>query len=86
MVNCIKLKREAEGLDYPPYPVRARQEALGKRLEGGVEGMARAPEDARQREPPELADPRARKYLEEQMRNHFFGGGADAAAGYVPKE
>ena len=33
-----------------------------------------------------LADPRARKYLEEQMRNHFFGGGADAAVGYVPKE
>ena len=19
-VNCLKLKREAEGLDYPPYP------------------------------------------------------------------
>ena len=27
MVNCIKLKREAEGLDYPPYPGE-----LGKRL------------------------------------------------------
>ena len=32
-----------------------------------------------------LADPRARKYLEEQMRRHFFGEGADAAQGYVPK-
>ena len=30
-------------------------------------------------------DPRARKYLEEQMRKHFFGEGADTAAGYVPK-
>ena len=26
-VNCIKLKREAEGLDFPPYPG-----PLGKRL------------------------------------------------------
>ena len=26
-VNCIKLKKEAEGLDFPPYPG-----ALGKRL------------------------------------------------------
>jgi Fe-S cluster biosynthesis and repair protein YggX len=32
-----------------------------------------------------LSDPRARKYLEEQMRKHFFGEGADAAVGYVPK-
>lgn len=27
---------------------------------------------------------RARQYLARQMENHFFGGGADAAAGYVP--
>lgn len=32
-----------------------------------------------------LSDQRARKYLEEQMQRHFFGGGADAAQGYVPK-
>ena len=32
-----------------------------------------------------LADPRARKYLEEQMTRHFFGEGADTAQGYVPK-
>ena len=32
-----------------------------------------------------LADARARKYLEEQMRRHFFGDGADQVQGYVPK-
>ena len=31
-----------------------------------------------------LADVRARKYLAAQMEKHFFGEGADAAAGYVP--
>ena len=31
-----------------------------------------------------LADPKARKYLAEQMEKHFFGEGADRAAGYVP--
>ena len=31
-----------------------------------------------------LADARARQYLARQMENHFFGGGADAAVGYVP--
>jgi Fe-S cluster biosynthesis and repair protein YggX len=31
-----------------------------------------------------LADQRARQYLARQMENHFFGGGAETAAGYVP--
>jgi Fe-S cluster biosynthesis and repair protein YggX len=31
-----------------------------------------------------LADVRARKWLAEQMEKHFFGGGADAAQGFVP--
>ena len=31
-----------------------------------------------------LADPRARKWLAEQMEKHFFGGGADMPQGYVP--
>lgn len=31
-----------------------------------------------------LADARARQYLARQMEQHFFGTGADQAAGYVP--
>ena len=31
-----------------------------------------------------LADARARQYLARQMEKHFFGEGADVAAGYVP--
>jgi Fe-S cluster biosynthesis and repair protein YggX len=31
-----------------------------------------------------LADQKARKYLEEQMTRHFFGEGADQASGFVP--
>jgi Fe-S cluster biosynthesis and repair protein YggX len=31
-----------------------------------------------------LADARARQYLARQMEKHFFGEGADQAAGYVP--
>ena len=32
----------------------------------------------------DMADARARKYLATQMERHFFGEGADQAAGYVP--
>ncbi len=31
-----------------------------------------------------LADRKARDYLPQQMEKHFFGGGAEVAAGCVP--
>jgi Fe-S cluster biosynthesis and repair protein YggX len=83
-VNCIKLGREAEGLDFPPYPGE-----LGKRIYENVSKEAWAGWLKHQtmlvnENRLNLADQRAREYLKRQMENHFFGGGADAAAGYVP--
>ena len=85
MVQCIKLKREAEGLDFPPYPG-----PMGKKLWENVSKEAwKAWLDHQKMLVNEnrlnLADIKARKYLEEQMQKHFFGDGADAASGFVPK-
>lgn len=84
MVNCIKLGREAEGLDFPPYPG-----PLGKRLWEEVSKEAWAEWMKQQtmlvnENRLNLADARARQYLARQMEKHFFGDGADAVAGYVP--
>lgn len=84
MVHCIKLDKEAEGLDFPPYPGE-----LGKRLWENVSKEAWAQWMKQQtmlvnENRLNLADQRARQYLARQMENHFFGGGADAVAGYVP--
>jgi len=84
MVQCVKLGREAEGLDFPPYPGE-----LGKRLFEHVSKQAWQIWLEHQKmlineNRLNLADPKARKYLEEQMLRHFFGSGADQAAGYVP--
>jgi len=83
-VNCIKLGKEAEGLDFPPYPGE-----LGKRLWQNVSKQAWADWLKHQtmlvnENRLNLADARARQYLARQMENHFFGDGADAAQGYVP--
>jgi len=83
-VQCVKLGQEAEGLDFPPYPG-----ALGKRIFENVSKQAWAEWLKQQtmlinENRLNLADARARKYLEEQMEKHFFGGGADVASGYVP--
>lgn len=40
MVACVKLGREAEGLDFPPYPGGTRQTHFRERVERSVETMA----------------------------------------------
>ena len=84
MVNCIKLGREAEGLDFPPVPGE-----LGKKLWENVSKEAWTAWQKHQtmlvnENRLNLADARARKYLQTQMENYFFGEGADQPAGYVP--
>lgn len=85
-VQCIKLGREAEGLDFPPVPG-----PLGKRIYESVSKEAwqqwvRHQTMLINENRLNLADQKARQYLAEQMEKHFFGGGADAAAGYVPPQ
>ena len=84
IVNCVKLGREAEGLDFPTYPGE-----LGKRIYDQVskeawktwlEHQKMLVNEMRLN----LADSKARKYLAEQMEKHFFGEGAEVASGYVP--
>jgi len=84
MVKCIKLGTEAEGLDFPPIPGE-----LGKKIWENVSKEAWQQWIKHQtmlinENRLNLMDPKARKYLAEQMDRHFFGGGADAATGYVP--
>ena len=84
MVQCIKLGREAEGLDIPTYPGE-----LGKRIFDNVSKEAWKQWLEQQKmlvneNRLSLADKKARDYLREQMEKYFFGTGADVAAGYTP--
>ena len=84
IVQCIHLKKEAEGLDYSPYPGD-----LGKRIYNSVSKEAWQLWMKHQtmlvnENRLNLADQRARQYLARQMEKHFFGDGADAVQGYVP--
>jgi len=84
MVHCIKLGKQAEGLDFPPVPGE-----LGRRI---FESVSKEAWQQWQRHQTmllnenrlSLADARARKYLLTQMEQYFFGEGADKPAGYTP--
>ena len=83
-VQCVYLKREAEGLDFSVYPGE-----LGKRI---YENVSKEAFEAWKRHQTmlvnenrlNLADARSRQYLARQMESFFFGGGAEQPAGYVP--
>ena len=83
-IHCIKLGREAEGLDMPTYPGE-----LGRRIYENVSKEAWAGWLKHQtmlvnENRLNLADARARKYLAQQMESYFFGDGGDRPMGYVP--
>lgn len=83
-IQCVYLKREAEGLDFPPYPGE-----LGKRIFEHVSKEAWATWLQHQtmlvnENRLNLADQRARQYLARQMERFFFGEGADQPTGFVP--
>ncbi|MEN9484511.1 MAG: hypothetical protein RJB37_2391 [Pseudomonadota bacterium] len=83
-IQCILLKKEAEGLDFPTYPGE-----LGKRIYQSVSKEAWQQWLKHQtmlvnENRLNLADARARQALARQMENYFFGAGADQPQGYVP--
>jgi Fe-S cluster biosynthesis and repair protein YggX len=86
MVQCVLLKREAEGLERPPYPGD-----LGRRIYEQVSKEAWAQWLRHQtllineyRLTP--IEPKARKFLEAEMEKFFFGSGSTAPQGYQPPE
>lgn len=87
MVNCVKLGKEAEGLERPTYPGE-----LGKKIFDNVSKEAWQMWMQQQtmlineyRLTP--VDPKHRKMLEGEMEKFFFGGGETAKPeGYVPPQ
>ena len=85
-VHCVYLKRDAEGLGYPPYPGE-----LGQRIYSSVSKEAWAQWLKHQtmlineyRLSP--IEPKARKFLVAEMEKFFFGGGSDKPEAFVAPE
>ena len=85
-VNCSKLKKELEALDYQPYPGD-----IGKKIMENISAEAWQMWMGHQtmlinemRLTP--VDPKARKFLEEEMEKFLFGEGAKVPDGFVPED
>ena len=85
-VQCVILKREAPGLDYPPVPG-----LLGQKIYDSVSREAWEQWTAQQTMlinefRLNLADERAQELLMEKMQQFFYGGGVEPPPDWVPKE
>ena len=84
-VQCVKLREEAEGLDFPPLPGD-----LGKRVFENVSKPAWRQWLTHQtmlinENRLKVTDPEARRFLEGELEKYFFGEGSAAPEGYVPR-
>ncbi len=85
-VQCVLLGKEAEALDYAPYPGD-----LGQRIFENVSKQAWQQWLGHQtmlinenRLTP--IEPAARKFIEEEMEKYFFGTGSEAPPDFVPEQ
>ncbi len=84
MVHCIKLDKEAEGLEFMPYPGE-----LGKKIYQSVSKEAwqmwlRQQTILINEYRLSTIDPKSREFLEKEMEKFFFGEGSITPEGFVP--
>lgn len=83
-VQCVKFGREAEGLDFPPWPGE-----LGKRIYENISKEAWALWLQHQtmiinEYRLNAMDPKARELIATEMEKFLFGEGSEKPEGYVP--
>jgi Fe-S cluster biosynthesis and repair protein YggX len=84
MVHCIKLGREAEGLDRLPYPGELGQRIFEQVSKQAWQDWLRHQTMLINENRLTPMDPKSRKFLVEQMEKFFFGEGAELPPDYVP--
>jgi Fe-S cluster biosynthesis and repair protein YggX len=85
MVNCVKLGREAEGLDRVPYPGELGQRIYENVSKEAWQGWLRHQTMLINEYRLTPIEPKAREFLVKEMENYFFGEGATTPPDYRPE-
>lgn len=85
LIHCVKLQKEAEGLDQAPLPGE-----LGRKIYDQISKEAWQMWIAHQtmlinEYRLSMIDPKSRTFLMQEMDKFLFGSGSDKPAGYTPK-
>ena len=84
MVNCVVLKKEAEGLDKAPYPGELGQRILENASKEDWQMWMKQQTMLMNENRLSPIDPKHRQFLVEEMEKFFFGEGSTMPEGFVP--
>lgn len=85
MVNCVVLKKEAEGLDKAPYPGELGQRIYENASKEAWQMWMKQQTMLMNENRLSPIDPKHRQFLLEEMEKFFFGGGSETPEGYRPE-
>ncbi|MDH5395397.1 MAG: oxidative damage protection protein [Gammaproteobacteria bacterium] len=85
MVNCVVLKKEAEGLDKAPYPGELGQRILENASKEAWQMWMKQQTMLMNENRLSPIDPKHRQFLVEEMEKFFFGDGSATPDGYTPE-
>ena len=83
IVQCVKLNKEAEGLEYLPYPGELGQKIYDSVSQEGWQMWVSHQTMLMNEYRLSPVDPKARKFLEEEMEKFFFGEGSEKPQEFV---
>ncbi len=84
-VHCVKLNKEAEGLDFPPYPGELGQKIYESVSKEGWQMWLSQQTMLINEYRLSLADPKSQQFLKEEMNKFFFGEGSAPPADFIAK-
>jgi len=84
-VNCVKLNKEAEGLDRLPYPGELGQKVYDNVSKEAWQQWLQHQTMLINEYRLSSMDPKARTFLEEQMEKFFFEGDAELPPDFKPE-
>jgi Fe-S cluster biosynthesis and repair protein YggX len=84
LIHCLKLDKEAEGLDEPPFPGPKGQEIFDKISKQAWQDWLSRQTMLINEYKLASYDPKARSFLAEERKKFLFEGNNEMPQGYVP--
>ena len=84
-VHCSKLKKDAEGLDAPPYPGELGQKIFDNVSKEAWQLWLKQQTMLINEYRLSVINPEHRKFLETEMEKFFFGEGSNMPEGFTPE-
>lgn len=83
-VNCVKLGKEAPGLDFQTYPGELGKKIFDNVSQEGWQMWLRQQTMLINEYRLSMIDPKSREFLATEMEKFFFGEGSTTPEGFVP--